>query len=105
MSLESILTNLGLMQRRPSGIEAQIQALQGEIRRVSRSLSRQANHATDEWGHDLSEFGREAARQGAYIASVAGQQAVRGADALRRDPLPAIAIVGTVFLLSRLLKR
>jgi hypothetical protein len=105
MSLESILTNLGLMQRRPSGIEAQIQALQGEIRRVSRTISRQANHASEEWGHDLSEFGREAARQGAHIAGFAGQQAMRSADALRRDPLPAIAIVGTVLLLSRLLKR
>ncbi|NMA99687.1 MAG: hypothetical protein GX970_16555 [Phyllobacteriaceae bacterium] len=105
MSLESILTNLGLMQRRPSGVEAQIQALQHEIRRVGRTLSRQASHASEDWGNDLGDFGREAARQGAYIASVAGQQAMRGADALRRDPLPAIAIVGTVFLLSRLLKR
>lgn len=105
MSLESILANLGLVERKPTGIEAQIHALQSEMRRIGRNIQRQASHASDEWGHDISDFGREAARQGAYIAGFAGQQAMRGAKALGRDPVPAIAIVGTALLLASLIRR
>lgn len=105
MSLDHILSSLGLSQRDPNSLEARIEALQRDMRRIGRSLSKQAGHAADDWSENLSDFGREASRQGMHLAEMAGNQAWRGARALRRDPVPAIAIVATVLLLASLMRR
>jgi hypothetical protein len=111
MSLDHVLARLGLREE-PHGIEAQLRTMRREVRRISQALSNQAGHfshdarhVADDWGDTLSDLSRQAMRQGSHFAEVAGKNAWRGADAFRRDPLPAIAIVGTAFLLSRLMKK
>lgn len=63
---------------------------------AGRSVSRDARDTAE-------ELGREAARQGAWLAGAASRNAVRSAKALRRDPVPAIAVIGTALLLAHLL--
>lgn len=105
MSLDHILASLGLPHRDPNSLEARIESLQRDIRRMGRSLSKQASHTADDWGDQFSDFSREATRQGWHLAEQAGTQAWRGARAVRRDPLPAIAVVGTVLLLASLIRK
>ncbi|OAM76386.1 hypothetical protein [Devosia elaeis] len=105
MSLDHVLASLGLAHRDPNSLEARIESLQRDMRRIGRRLSSQAEHTAEDWGDHLSDFGREAARQSRHLAEAAGTQAWRGARAVRRDPLPAIAVIGTAFLLARLLRR
>jgi hypothetical protein len=86
-------------------MEAQLRDLRREVRRVSHSVARHAGHTADDWNDTLSDLGREAAKRGAEFAEIAAYQAGRGAKALRNDPLPAIAILGTAFLVARLFSR
>lgn len=115
MNIENFLAQI-TGQRHESQLEAQLRELRREIRRVSQSVARHAGHTTDDLGenlHDFSreaarrsaEFSREAARRGAEFAEIAAHQAGRSAKALRQDPLPAIAILGTAFLVARLFSR
>jgi len=103
MSLNHVLANLGLAHRDPNSLEARIESLQRDMRRIGRSLGKQASHTADDWSDGLSELGRDAAYQGRHLAEMAGTQAWRGVRAVRRDPLPAIALVGTALLLASLL--
>lgn len=105
MSIENLLASLGLAPRPARGLEAQIDSLRHDIRRVAQGLSRSTSRASEEWGHDLGEFGREAARQSAYLAGVASHQALRGVNVVRSNPVPTIAVIGTALLLARLLRR
>lgn len=105
MSLDHVLASLGLPHRDPNSLEARVESLQRDIRRLGRSLSKQASHTADDWSGNLSEFGEEAARRGAQFAEIASDQAWRGARAVRRDPLPAIAVVGTILLLASFFRR
>lgn len=70
--------------------------LRREFGHVGRTVSREARDSA-------GDFGREAAKQGAWLAGVASRKAVRGARAIRRDPVPAIAVLGTALLLAHLL--
>ncbi|QQR40657.1 hypothetical protein [Devosia rhizoryzae] len=72
---------------------------------AANDLSRQVGHLANEWGDELAVLGREAAKRGAEIAEFAAYKAGRGAKALRSDPLPAIAIIGTALLAAQLFKR
>ncbi len=105
MSLDHVLASLGLPHRDPNSLEARIESLQRDMRRIGRSLSKQASHTADDWSDNFSEFGREATRQGVQLAEQVGTHAWRGARAVRRDPIPAIAVVGTVLLLASLMRR
>lgn len=105
MSIDHVLASLGLPHRDPNSMEARIEALQHEMRRIGRNLAHRAGHSADDWSDQISDFGREAARQGMHLAEMAGSQAWRSARAVRRDPLPAIAVIGTALLLARLLRR
>ena len=105
MSLDTILTQLGLQRPQPNSLEAQLDAMRRDVRRIGRVLSRQAAHHADDWADNVGELGREAVRHSAHLAEIAGTQAWRGARQLRRDPLPALAIIGTGLLLARLLQR
>ncbi|KKB09670.1 hypothetical protein [Devosia chinhatensis] len=105
MSLDHVLSTLGLAPRNPNSLEARIEELQRDMRKIGRRLSSRAEHTADDWGDHLSEFGREAAKQSRYLAEAAGTQAWRSARAVRRDPLPLIAAVGTVYLLARLIRK
>jgi hypothetical protein len=111
MSIDHVLARLGLREE-PQGMEAQLRNMRREVRRLSQALSNQAGHfshdarhVADDWGDTLSGLSREAMRHGSQFAEAAGKNAWRSADAFRRDPLPAIAIVGTAWLLSRLLSK
>lgn len=104
MNIEHLLSQL-TGQRHESALETQLRELRREVRRVSQSVSRHAGHTADDWGDQISDFGREAAKRGAEFAEVAAYQAGRSAKALRKDPLPLIAILGTAFLVSQLLSR
>jgi hypothetical protein len=105
MSLDHVLSSFGLSRRDTNSLEARIEGLQRDMRRIGRSLGKQASHTADDWSDNLTDFGRTAAKQGAQLAEIAGHQAWRGARAVRRDPLPAIAVVGTALLLASLLRR
>ena len=104
MNIEHLLAQL-TGQRHESALETQLRELRRDIRRVSQSVARHAGHTADDWSDNLSDIGREAARRGAQFAEIAAHQAGRGARALRHDPLPAIAILGTAFLVARLFSR
>ncbi|UYO00144.1 MAG: hypothetical protein KIT02_02630 [Devosia sp.] len=105
MSIQSLLSQLGLAEPPRQGLEAQLHAMRQEVDRISRSLSRRAGHAAEDWTEHLADFGKEASRQGIHMAELAGEQAKRGALAVRRDPLPALAVLGTALLLARLIRR
>ena len=105
-----------LFGRRENAFEAQLRDLRREVRRVSQAASRQAGHAAHDlsrhaehaahdWGDNLTEFGHEAAKRGSELASLAAYQAGRGAKAVRNDPLPLIAVIGTALLAAHLFSR
>ncbi|ODT65054.1 MAG: hypothetical protein ABS75_32960 [Pelagibacterium sp. SCN 63-23] len=104
MSLDQLFSQFDRRQD-SHGLEAQLHALRREVRRISRGLSKEAHHNLDDWSDNLMDAGREAARQGAHLAEFAGEQAWRGARAVKRDPLPAIALVGTALLVASLMRR
>jgi hypothetical protein len=51
----------------------------------------------------MTDWGRDAARQGAWLAGAASRKAVQGARAVQRDPVPLLAVLGTAVLLTSLL--
>ncbi len=104
MSIETLLSRFGLVEKPKSPLEAQLHEMRREVARISRTLSGKAGHASEDLSETLGELGREAMRQGSHLAEVAGDQAKRGARAIRHDPLPAIAVVGTILLVSHLLR-
>ena len=106
MSLEDLFPIFG--RRQPSAMDAladQLHHLRRDIRRIGSKASHQASENAGEWSETALDFGREAARQGAHLAEEATRQAWRGANAIKRDPLPTIAVVGTLVLLTSLLSR
>ncbi|MBF0678158.1 MAG: hypothetical protein IR164_04370 [Devosia sp.] len=98
MNLEDLFPSRRHHSSLPDRLTAQVNQLRREIGDISSVLSREAQNTASEWGH-------EAAKQGAWLAGIAGRKAVKGADAVRRDPLPALAIVGTAILLTALFTR
>lgn len=127
MSLETVLSSLGLSRRDQHSLESQLHSMRREVDKISRELSRraertagslqrqaghradvwsrQAGNVADEWGDQIADFGREAVKQGSQIAEYAGDQAMRGVKAVRRDPLPALAVIGTVLLVASFFRR
>ncbi|MBJ3784256.1 hypothetical protein [Devosia sediminis] len=105
MSLDTVLSQLGLRPSRPATLAEQIHALRRDIARMGRGVSHQVGHSAHDWSGQLSDFGQDAGRQAVQLAELAGSQARRGAEMVRRDPLPLIAVVGTGLLLARLLQR
>lgn len=105
MSLDTLLNQLGIQRHDPHSLEAQLHAMRRDVRRIGKALSQHASNNADEWSEHLTDFGRDAARQTAHFAEIAGTQARRSADMVRRDPLPVIAIIGTALLLGSLLRR
>ncbi len=105
MSLDTLLTQLGLQRPAPNPLEAQLHAMRRDVRRIGRALSQQTSHATEDWADHLGEVGRDAARHASHMAEIASLQARRGADQFRRDPLPVLAVIGTGLLLASLLRR
>jgi len=104
MHLEDLFTP----RRRQDPLEAiaaQLQELRRQSRHLNRTVSHGASDIADEFGDAVSEWGREAAKQGAWLAGVASRKAMRGAQAVQRDPLPVIAVLGTALLLGSLLTR
>lgn len=104
MSIDSVLHQLGLKED-PHSLDAQLRSMRREVRHIAKVLSGQVSRNADEWSDQLADLTRDAARRTAHFADLAGSQAMRGADLLRRDPLPAIAVIGTGLLLMRLLRR
>jgi hypothetical protein len=105
MSIDTLLTQLGLRRPPARSIDTQLDAMRRDVNRIGRLLARRASHHTEDWADQFNDLGREAVRQGTHLAEVAGLQAWKSAQQLRRDPLPAIAIIGTGLLLARLLRR
>lgn len=104
MSIDSVLTQLGLKED-PHSLDAQLRAMRREVRHISKALSGHVSRNADEWSDQLADLTRDAARRTAHFADIAGSRALRGADMVRRDPLPVLAVVGTGLLLMRLLRR
>ncbi len=106
MSLEDLFPILG--RRQPTALEAladQLHHLRRDVRRLGNKASHQASDNVSEWSESAMELGREAAHHAAQLAEEASRQARRGAIAIKRDPLPTIAVVGTLVLLTSLLSR
>lgn len=98
MNLEEIFSGRRRQPTLAEKLGSQVDQLRREIGDITTVLSRDAQHTANEWGH-------EAARQGAWLAGVASRKAIKGADAVRRDPLPVVAVIGTALLLAHLLSR
>lgn len=105
MTLDTLLTQLGLQRQPSNSLEAKLDAMRRDVHRIGKVLAHRAAHHSDDWADHLGDIGREALRQSTHLAEVAGSQALRSANQLRRDPLPVIAIIGTGLLLARLLRR
>lgn len=105
MSLADLFTP---RRRKPDPIEllfSQLGDLRRQTQHISRAVSHRAGETTDEWSDVVADLGREAARQGAWLAGSASRQVVKGAQAVQRDPLPVIAVLGTALLVTSLLSR
>jgi hypothetical protein len=76
-----------------------------EVRRIGRSLSNQVGHSAEDWTDQIGGLSRDAARNAAHFAELAGTQARRSARYVQKDPLPLIAVIGTGLLIAHLLKR
>ncbi len=105
MSLNTLLTQLGLQRHDPHSLEAQLHAMRREVHRLTQSLSRQTGQTANHLGDQLHEISSAVATQTGELAQLAGQEARKGAEMIRRDPVPAIALAGTALLLMRLLSR
>jgi hypothetical protein len=114
MTIDDILRRLGVRPKK-RGLEAQLDSLRRDIRQLRHSatnhaghlagsVSHRASHVGDEWGDSLADLSREAARYGTQIAETAGEHSRRAVRAVKNDPLPVIAVIGTVVLLSALLR-
>jgi hypothetical protein len=86
-------------------IAAQLGELRRQLGHTNRAVSHNAHDLANGLGDAVSEWSREAAKQGAWLAGVASAKAVRGARAVQRDPVPVIAVLGTAILLTSLLAR
>ena len=86
-------------------IAAQLNDLRRQTRHLGRSLSHNASEVADDVGDVVADWGRDAAKQGAWLAGVASRKAMQSAKAVQRDPLPVIAVLGTTLLLTSLLFR
>jgi len=105
MSIDTVLAQLGLTRPDPHSLEGQLSAMRRDVQRIGRSLTQQAARSTEDWADHVGDFGRDAARHTAHMAELASHQALRGAQLVRRDPLPLLAVIGTGLLLARLLRR
>ena len=105
MSLNTLLTQLGIQRHDPHSLEAQLHAMRRDVQQLRQSLSRQTGQAANHWGDQLHEIGSAMAAQTGEFAHLAGQEARKGARMIRRDPVPVIALAGTALLLMQLLKR
>jgi hypothetical protein len=104
MNLEDIFPS----RRRKDPLHAiamQLDQLRRQTRHINSNISHDAADIAGDFGEAVSDWGREAAKQGAWLAGAASRNAMRGADAVRRDPLPVIAILGTAVLIGSLLTR
>lgn len=104
MRLEDLFTS----HRRHDPLDAlaaQVDDLRRQTRHISRALSHNAGGVAADLGEVMSDWSRDAAKQGAWIAGVASRKAMEGARAVRRDPLPVLAVLGTAVLLASLLSR
>lgn len=105
MHLEDLFTPRRRRHDPLDALAAQIAEMRRQSRDISRALSHNGHDIAGELGDAMSHWGHDAARQGAWLAGVASRKAVAGARAVRRDPLPAIAVLGTAALLASLLVR
>lgn len=105
MLLEDLLPSRRRRQDPLDAIAAQLHDLRRQTRHLGRSLSHNAGEVADDVGDVVADWGRDAAKQGAWLAGVASRKAMKGAKAVQRDPLPLIAVLGTTALLTTLLWR
>lgn len=105
MSLDDIF-NFGRRPRtRTEMLQAQIDGMSRDIRRISHSLSQHAGEQSGNIAHTAAELGRTAMHEASALADEFGHHAIRGARAVKRDPLPVIAVLGTTVLLASLFAR
>ncbi|KRA99451.1 hypothetical protein ASD83_02720 [Devosia sp. Root685] len=105
MRLEDLFTSRRRQHDPLEALAAQIGELRRQTRHISRALSHNAGDVAGDFGDTISDWSHDAARQGAWLAGIASRKAVQGARAVQRDPVPVIAVIGTVALLASLLAR
>lgn len=105
MSIDTVLHQLGFPRHDPNSLEAQLRAMRRDVQRLGQALSKQVTQGADDWNDHLGDFSRDAMRQATHLAEMAGSQALKSAEIVRRDPLPLVVVIGTGLLLARLLQR
>ena len=75
--------------------------LQHRIQQIGSSLGIEPRALRSELSSKASEFGQDAA----WLAGVASRGVLRNARAVKRDPVPAIAVAGTALLLLALITK
>ena len=105
MHLEDLFTHHRRAGDPMEALAAQIEDLRRQTRHISRALSHNAGDIAGDLGDLMSDWSRDAARQGAWLAGVASRKAMQGARAVQRDPVPLLAVLGTAVLLTSLLSR
>lgn len=105
MRLEDILQSRRRADDPLEALAEQISELRRQTRHMGRAVSQNAGDAASDLGELMSDWSRDAAKQGAWLAGVASRKAVQGARAVQRDPVPVLAILGTAVLLTSLLAR
>jgi hypothetical protein len=105
MRLEDMFSSRRRRNDPLEAIAAQIVDLRRQTRHLGRSLSHNAADVAGDLGDAVADWGHEAAKQGAWLAGTATRNAVRGARAVQRDPLPLVAVLGTALLITSLLAR
>jgi hypothetical protein len=84
-------------------LQRQIEDLRDDIAAASGGVTRQSQHAFDEFGHHAVEFMDEAVKQGGVAADQVSRQLVATGKAVQRDPVPVLVAIGTLALISSLL--
>lgn len=105
MRLDDLFTSRRRHDDPLEALAAQIGDLRRQTRHISRALSHNAGDVAGDLGELMSDWGHDAARQGAWLAGVASRKAMQGARAVQRDPVPLLAVLGTAVLLTSLLSR
>lgn len=105
MHLEDLFTTRRRRHDPLDAIADQISELRRQTRHISRNLQHNAGDVAGDLSETLSDWGHDAARQGAWLAGVASRKAVQGARAVQRDPIPVLAVLGTAVLLASLVAR
>jgi hypothetical protein len=93
---------LGFAETPQQRLTRQLRALSHEVAGLSHQAARYGVHRLDDAGHGIAQLAGLVMHQAVGTAAKAGRTAQWAGASLRRDPLPALVMMGTTALLMRL---